>query len=225
MPRPARPTIVTVELAGDPVDGMPFGHQPASGSNELSSSSRTSGRPGGRTRVGLERAVRFERGDLRDPASVALLAGERCRDEPVDERRRLLERVLARADRDHVGVVVFTRELRGRDAPHQRRTHAAHLVRRDLLAVARAAEHHPERLDAGILVGDDGLRRTDAEGRVVIEWLVVERAVVDDIVPLPRQVVLQLGGELEAGVIGRDVDAHGSNPREPPSASGCAVIG
>ena len=33
----------------------------------------------GRARVGLERAVRFELGELRDPASVALLAGERRR--------------------------------------------------------------------------------------------------------------------------------------------------
>ena len=72
---------------------------------------------------------------------------------------------------------------------------------------------------------DDGLGRADAEGRVVIERLVVERAVVDDLVALLRQVVLQLGGELEAGVVGRDVDAHASILGKPPSAPGCAVVG
>ena len=64
-----------------------------------------------------------------------------------------LERVLACADRDHVGVVVLARELRGRDAPDECGADARHLVRRDLLAVARTAEHdrrvprrpHPDR--------------------------------------------------------------------------------
>ena len=37
---------------------------------------------------------------------------------------------------------------------------------------------------------------------------------VDDIVPLAGQVMLQLGGELEAGVVGRDVDAHAPQSRE-----------
>ena len=69
----------------------------------------------------------------------------------------------------------------------------------------------------------DGLRGADAERRVVIERLVVERAVVDDIVPRARQMVLQLGGELEAGVVGRDVDAHGSILGKPPSAVGVAL--
>src|SRR3546814_10905082 len=72
---------------------------------------------------------------------MSLLAGERRRNEAVDERRGLLERVLAGADRDDVGVVVLAGELRGRDAPHQRRAHAAHLVGRDLL---RSEEHTSE---------------------------------------------------------------------------------
>ena len=141
---------------------------------------------------------------------MALLARERRRDEQVDEGRRLVERVLAGADRDHVRVVVLAREFRGRDAPDQGGADAAHLVRGDLLAVARTAEDDAERLDAGLLVGDDRLRGADAERRVVVERLVLERTVVDDVVPLSGEVVLQLRGELEAGVVGRDVDAHGS---------------
>ena len=126
----------------------------------------------------------------------------------------LLERVLTRADRDHVGVVVLARELGGRDAPDQRRADAPHLVRGDLLAVARSAEDDAERLDARILIGDDGLRGTDAERRVVIERVVLESGRG----PRPRapagEVMLQLRGELEAGVVGRDVDAHAPQSME-----------
>ena len=144
---------VAVELAGDPMDGMALGHQPASGSNELSSAARTSGCPtlargsGSSVPSSSNAAICAIRRD------VPLLARERRGDEQVDERRGLVERVLARADRDHVRVVVLAGELGRRDAPHQRRADAAHLVRGDLLAVARTAEHDAERLDAGILIG------------------------------------------------------------------------
>ena len=204
--------VVAIELARDAVDGMPFGHQPASGS-KASDDSPPRGR--GRAGIRLQGAVDLVRGDLGDPARVALVAGERRRDEPVDEGRGLVEGVLAGADGDDVRVVVLARELGGRDAPDERRADAAHLVRRDLLAVAGSAEDDAERLDAVGLIAHDGLRGADAEGRVVIERLVVERPVVDDLVSLIAQVVLQLRGELEAGVVGRDVDAHGVNPREP----------
>ena len=62
--------------------------------------------------------------------------------------------------------------------------------------------------DGTWLVGDDGLRRTDAERRVVVQRVVLDRSVVDDLVALLGEVVLQLRRELEARVIGRDVDAH-----------------
>ena len=48
-----------------------------------------------------------------------------------------------RADRQHVGVVVTPRVLGGVEVVAQRGAHATHLVRRDLLALAAAAEHDP----------------------------------------------------------------------------------
>ena len=68
-------------------------------------------------------------------------------DERVDEEHRLLDRVLARPDRDQVGVVVLASQLGGRNAPDERGARAVHLVRGHLLAVARSAEDHAERLD------------------------------------------------------------------------------
>ena len=83
--------------------------------------------------------------ELRDAAHVPLVAREGLGDERVDVADRLLDRVLAGADRDDVGVVVLAREDRGVHAPHEGRADALHLVRGDLLAVARSAEHDAER--------------------------------------------------------------------------------
>jgi hypothetical protein len=66
---------------------------------------------------------------------------------------------------------------------HTRRRGSLDLVRGDLLAVAGSAEDDPERLDAGALVGDGRLRRADAERRVVVQGVVLDRPVVDDLVP------------------------------------------
>ncbi len=80
--------------------------------------------------------------------SCRVLEGERLRDEGVDECGGLLEGVLARADRDDVGVVVLAGELRRRGAPDEGGARTRHLVRGDRLAVAGAAEDDPEGLDA-----------------------------------------------------------------------------
>ena len=56
---------------------------------------------------------------------------------------------LARADRDHVGVVVLAGQLRGGIGPHERGTDTDHLVGRDLLAVAGAADDDPEAVEPG----------------------------------------------------------------------------
>ena len=90
--------------------------------------------------------------------------------------------MLSRADRDDVRIVVLAGELRGGDRPHERGAGALDLVRRDLLAVARAAEDDPQSLDARALIADDRLRGTDAERRVVIERVVLDRPVIDDLV-------------------------------------------
>ena len=59
----------------------------------------------------------------------------------------------------------------------------------------------------------DGAGGIDAEARVIVESVVFDRPVVDDLVPLRRDVGAHRGAELEAGVIGGDVDAHGLDSR------------
>ncbi len=116
----------------------------------------------------------------------------------------LLEGVLAGTDGDHVRVVVLAGELRRRDAPHQCGADAGDLVRRDLLAVARTAEDDPERVDAGILIPHDRLRGADAEGRIVVQRVVLDRSVIDHLVSVSGEVVLELRRELQSGVVGRE---------------------
>jgi hypothetical protein len=139
---------------------------------------------------------------------VTLFEAERLGDEGVDERDGLGDLVLARADRDDVGVVVLPGELSGAQVPDECRAHAPDLVGRDLLAVARTAEDDAESLDAGILIAHDGLRGVDAERRVIVERVIRGGAVVGDLVALLAQVRLQLLAQLEAGVVGGDMDAH-----------------
>src|SRR6185503_2303382 len=72
-------------------------------------------------------------GQHRDPAGVALLAGEGRGQEQVDEVGHLVEGVHPAPDRDHVRIVVLPGQDRGLLAPHQSSPHALHLVRGDLL--------------------------------------------------------------------------------------------
>ena len=97
--RDGHPDEMARELARDPVDGMTLGH-----AVDL---------------VAGDRARRLELGELGDAARVALLVRERRREERVDEPDRLVERVLPRADRDQVRVVVLAGQLGGRGAPDQ----------------------------------------------------------------------------------------------------------
>ena len=53
-----------------------------------------------------------------DAALVARVAAEGLGDERLDERDGVVDRVLPRADRDDVGVVVLPAQLRGLGAPH-----------------------------------------------------------------------------------------------------------
>ncbi|GAA3686666.1 hypothetical protein GCM10023081_24970 [Arthrobacter ginkgonis] len=102
----------------------------------------------------------------------------------------------------------------GVQVPGQRGADALDLVGGDLFAVAGTAEHDAERLGAGGLVGDDGERGTDAERRVVVLGVVGGGAVVDDLVAVGGQVPDKVGAELEPGVVGGDVDAHGESSGE-----------
>src|SRR4029079_7353131 len=70
--------------------------------------------------------------------------------------------------------------------------------------VADAAEHDAQTP----LIGDDGLGRSQAEHRVVVTGVVDESAVVDRLVALAAEGVDQLPLEVEARVVGAEVDAH-----------------
>ena len=89
-------------------------------------------------------------------AGVPVVAGERGAEERFDDRGRLVQGVLSGADRHHVGVVVLAGELGGLDVPGQRRPDAGDLVGGDLLAVAGAADHHPQAARVGQFRQDDG---------------------------------------------------------------------
>ena len=181
---------VAGELAGDAMNGMTLWHgQPT--------------RPVPRMRAG-----RFVFGELRDPAGVALLAGKRCRDERVDEGRRVFDGVLPGPDRDDVGVVVLPGQPGRAEVPGQGSAGTLDLVGGDLLPVARAAEDDAERRDPVRLVVHHGLRGRDAERRVVIQLVVTGRPVIDDLMARGREVLHQVPAEVQARVVGGDVDAH-----------------
>jgi hypothetical protein len=109
------------------------------------------------------------------------------------------------ADRDHVGVVVLTRQGCRLGAPHQRCTNAVDLVGRDLLAVAGAADHHTETAR----VGNHCSRGPEAEDRVVVDGVVNERAVIDGFVAVLLEPAEQVFLQLEAGMVRSQMHAHG----------------
>src|SRR6478609_2510528 len=158
-----------------------------------------SGTSGGRA------ARRLVGGELVDPALVARVAAERLGEERVDELDGLVDRVLARADGDDVRVVVLAPQAGRVEVPRERGAHAGHLVRGDLLAVARPPDDDAERAR----LRDDRLARGEAERRVVVEGVELVGPVVHDVVARGLEVLDEVGLELVAGVIGGDVNAHG----------------
>src|SRR4051812_21878642 len=90
-------------------------------------------------------------------------------EEDVDDRKgeRLAEQTTA--EREHVGIVVLARQARRRLVVAQRGARAVHLVGRDLLALAAAADDDAE---LGVTT-DDRPRRRRAEHRVVDGFLAV----------------------------------------------------
>jgi hypothetical protein len=146
--------------------------------------------------------------ELRDAARVPCFAAERCGDESVDERYGFVDGVLAGANRDQIRIIVLARELGGRDIPDKGRAGAGYLVRCNLFAIARTTENDAESLDACRLVANYCACGIDAEAGIVIERFIARRTVVDHFVTVVPKVLLKVFAELEAGVIGRDVDAH-----------------
>src|SRR4051812_17581942 len=142
--------------------------------------------------------------DERDPATVPLLIAERRPQERQDELGGLLDAVLPGAHRDDIRVVVLAGQLRRLPVPHQGGGGAGHFVRRDLPPVAAPADDDPERTR----LGDGPLSHLEAEGRVVVLRVVLERATVDRLVPGLGERLLQVLLELQSGVIRTDEDAH-----------------
>src|SRR5690606_14997980 len=132
---------------------------------------------------------------LPDAAHVALITRKRGGNKQINKADRISQLMLTCTDGNHVRIVVLTRQLRGRLIPDQCSPDSLDLVRGHLLAVPRAAEHDAKRLDASALIACHAKRSVDAERRVVVERVVLLRAVVDDLVALTAQVLLQLLAE------------------------------
>ena len=102
-------------------------------------------------------------------------------------------------------------EQRGLLRPGERAADAGDLVGRDLLAVAGAADHDAEAVQAVGALGGDGLGRAQAEDRVVVDGVVDERAVVDGLVAVLGEPGGQVVLEVESGMVGAEVHAHAAH--------------
>lgn len=131
--------------------------------------------------------------------------------------------MLAGTDGAHIGVVMFARECRRGRVPDQCRADAVDFVGSHLLAVSAPAEHDSEARDTRQLVPPDAERRVDAETRVIVEWVEFDRAVVNNVVPIRRTVRHDYRAQFHAGVVGREVDAHGSKYKSQLFARAGAV--
>ena len=103
---------------------------------------------------------------------------------------------------------MLTREYRGALAPDERSTDARHFVCGHLFTVSRTTKHNPERVNTLMQVNRNGLSGIDAECRVIIECVVLCRAMINHFVAQPPEVILEHRAEFEAGVVGSDMDAH-----------------
>jgi hypothetical protein len=138
---------------------------------------------------------------------VPRLAGERSRDENLRETDRVGQRVHPGTEAKHVSVVVLAGELGGLLRPGERRSDAWHLVRRDLLAVARTADHYAE----APRIADDPLRRAQHVNGVVVLRVVDGRAAIGGFVPRLAEPGDNGRLELNPGVVRSQVYAHGAS--------------
>jgi hypothetical protein len=145
---------------------------------------------------------------------VPCVAGERGLHEGPHERNRVVLAVHPGAEAEHVRVVVLAGELSGLRRPGERRADAWHLVGRDLLAVARAADHDAE----AARVVDDALRGAQHVDGVVILRVIAGRSAVDRLVAGLAEPGDDGRLELEAGVVRAEVYAHGASV--PPRLAG-----
>src|SRR5262245_56754271 len=156
-------------------------------------------------------------GDLGEARDVAAsLVRRRAPD--AEPAYRILVRVGAAAEGEHVGVVVQPREPCGLVAGHDRGAHAGHLVGGDRLADAAAAED-----DAALgAAAGDALGDREAVVGVVDRRLGGVRAEVLDLVAETAQLRHEALLELEPGVIAADGDAHPAWPK--PSRARAAAL-
>ena len=135
---------------------------------------------------------------------MALVPAEGLGEEGVNNGQPPAQIVHAPTQGDDVGVVVLPGESGGLDRPGQGRAHPVDLVGGDLLAVTASPEHDAEASG----VGHHGLSAGQAERGVVVTRVVGVGSVVDDVVALLPQVLDHSALELEAGMVGGDMDAH-----------------
>jgi len=109
----------------------------------------------------------------------------------------------AAAHREDVGIVVQARQPRRVEIVAERRADADDLVRRDLLALAAAAEDDAA---VGLALGDR-TRDRKADRRVVDRRFAVGAVVVDG-VPEARDRLLEMFFQRETRVVGADRDSH-----------------
>src|SRR5580692_9632363 len=101
-------------------------------------------------------------------------------------------------------------------APGDGGPHSANLVRRDRLAVSRAADDDAQ----AARVLDGGVRSAHDVRRVVVVITLGVRAAVDRIVACLLQPLDEPVLQHETRVVGSKVDAHGTSLSEPPAAGG-----
>lgn len=139
-----------------------------------------------------------------DSSYMAIFAGERSLQEDLDEGGHLFDRVLAAADRDHIGVIVLASKARSIGIPHQCRSHPMDLVGGHLLSVARSTDHDAQ---TARLVGH-AKGSSQTEDRIVIERVVFEGTVIDGLMPKRLQPNDQVILQLESGMVGAQMNAH-----------------
>ena len=148
----------------------------------------------------------FVRRELVDAPLVPVNARERLREERAHHLQRLLRRVLAGTDRDHVRIVVLTAKLGGLNVPGERGAHPGHLVRRDLFAVTGAADHDAQ----AARFGGHRLARGEAERRIVVVDIEFVGTVVHNVVALGGETVAQVLLQFKSSMVRSYVNAHRS---------------
>ena len=135
---------------------------------------------------------------------MPLRAGELGLDEHLCERHRVVDRVHAGPEAEHVRIVVQPGELGGLLAPGDRGPYPADLVGGHRLAVTRAANHNAE----AARVVDGLVGRAHDVRRVVVVIALGVRAAVHRVVPGLLEPLDQAALQHETSMVGSKVDAH-----------------